>query len=77
MEDQAPILEPRCIYCQQGSTEKNPMLFRVYAPGEYWQHWSFDNIGCDENTENRNPIGCVHGNEEPAREFQMSYKNQK
>jgi hypothetical protein len=33
------------------------MLFRVYAPGTYWQHWSFENIGCKENIENINPAG--------------------
>ena len=51
------ILIPRCIYCKKGSTEKHPMLFRVYAPGEYWQHWDFENGGCDENTVNINPAG--------------------
>lgn len=56
---QNPLLEARCIYCKQGTTEKNPMLFRIWTAGEYWQHWSFENIGCDENTENRNPAGDV------------------
>lgn len=46
-----------CIYCKKGCTKKNPMLFRVYAPGEYWQHWSFNDIGCSKNIENVNPTG--------------------
>ncbi len=33
------------------------MLFRVNAPGQYWQHWDFQNNGCPENTENLNPLG--------------------
>jgi hypothetical protein len=51
--------KPRCIYCKIGSTEENPMLFRVYAPGEYWQHWDLKTGGCKENIENRNPVGDI------------------
>ena len=51
------VLDASCLYCKQGSTEKHPMLFRVYAPGEYWQHWDFENGGCDKNTNNINPNG--------------------
>ena len=50
-------IKTTCIYCKKGATEKNPMLFRVYSPGEYWQHWSFDGKGCEENINNLDPIG--------------------
>jgi len=61
-----PIIEPpnelvvlasACIYCKKVVTEKHQMLFRVNAPGEYWQHWDFQNNGCLENTENIDPLG--------------------
>lgn len=52
-----PLIKACCIYCKQGYTEKHPTLFRVYAPGEYWQHWNFENIGCDENINNISPNG--------------------
>jgi hypothetical protein len=53
------MLPARCIYCKEGSTEKHPMLFRVYTTGEYWQHWDFENLGCEANTENISPNGDV------------------
>jgi hypothetical protein len=61
-----PIIEPptelvvlasACIYCKKGVTENHQMLLRVNAPGEYWQHWDFQNNGCLENTENIDPLG--------------------
>jgi hypothetical protein len=53
------VLAARCIYCKEGSTEKHPMLFRVYTAGEYWQHWDFENSGCEANTENISPNGDI------------------
>jgi hypothetical protein len=51
------ILATACIYCKKVVTENHQMLFRVNAPGEYWQHWDWENNGCPENTENLNPFG--------------------
>ena len=53
------VLAARCIYCKEGSTEKHPMLFKVYTAGEYWQHWDFENSGCEANTENISPNGDI------------------
>jgi hypothetical protein len=57
--DSNAVLAARCIYCKEGSTEKHPMLFRVYTAGEYWQHWNFENSGCEANTENISPNGNI------------------
>jgi hypothetical protein len=35
------------------------MLFKVYTAGEYWQHWDFENSGCEANTENISPNGDI------------------
>ena len=50
-------IKSTCIYCNKGATEENPILFRVYSPGEYWQHWSFEGKGCKENVSNLDPMG--------------------
>jgi hypothetical protein len=51
------VLATACIYCKKVVTENHQTLFRVNAPGQYWQHWDFQNNGCLENTENLNPLG--------------------
>jgi hypothetical protein len=48
----------KCMYCKEAGTNEFSVLVRVYAPGEYWQHWDArKQKGCAANKENINPVG--------------------
>jgi hypothetical protein len=53
----------KCIYCKKGPTKQDPMLMQVYAPGTYYQHWSWEGKGCKANIDNRNPLGEIVENQ--------------
>lgn len=52
------FIKQKCIYCNKGSTKKDPVMFTVRTCGQYWQHWDFKKKkGCDKNKENISPSG--------------------
>ena len=49
-----------CHYCNGKATD-DMLLFRMYAPGTYFQHWNYKwQKGCDENLMNSDPLGVRH-----------------